>query len=119
MDITNTIRKYVECASSGAITEPTDGSWIGALAIWQGSSEPINGSWLQTVCLNFGIAAPVNGSWLQALANHYGEYEPVNGSWSNAVLVGCTGGKPVVPFIWNLDTVQWQLEDRVWDTGIA
>ena len=74
MDITNTIRKYVECASSGAITEPTDGSWIGALAIWQGSSEPINGSWLQTVCLNFGIAAPVNGSWLQALANHYGEY---------------------------------------------
>ena len=119
MDITNTIRKYVECASSGAITSPTDGSWIGALAIWQGSSEPVGGSWLQTVCLNFGIAAPVNGSWLQALANHYGEYEPVNGSWSNAVLVGCEGGGGVIPFIWDQDTNNWESEDRVWNTGIA
>ena len=42
MDITNNIRKYAECASGGAILEPTGGSWISALAIWQGSTEPLN-----------------------------------------------------------------------------
>ena len=118
MDITNTIRKYAECASSGAITEPTGGSWISALAIWQGSTEPLNASWLQRVCNNFGITQPVDGSWLIALANYYGETEPINGTWSNAVLVGCTGGPPpTVPFIWDQNTNLWENEARIWEIG--
>ena len=68
MDITNSIRLYAECISGGAITEPTGGSWISAIAIWQGSTEPLNASWLQRHCNNLGITQPVNGSWLIALS---------------------------------------------------
>ena len=120
MDITNSMRKYVECASSGAITEPTGGSWISALAIYQGSTEPLNASWLQRVCDNFGITQPVDGSWLIALANHYGRFAPVNGSWSYAIQVGCEAGPPgpIVPK-WNTTTSEWQDEEMAWGIAIA
>ena len=115
MDITNTIRKYAECISSGAITEPTGGSWISAIAIWQGSTEPLNGSWLQRHCDNLGITAPVNGSFLIALANYYNEFAPINGSWSYAVEVGCAGGPPPVSLIWNTTLTNWELETTLWN----
>ena len=118
MDITNSIRKYVECATSGTVTEPTGGSWISALAIYQGSTTPLNASWLQRVCDNFGITQPVDGSWLIALANYYGQFTPVNGSWSYAVQVGCEAGPPApVDLIWNNVSTQWQLEETVWATA--
>lgn len=120
MDITNTIRKYAECASGGAITEPTGGSWISALAIWQGSTEPLNSSWLQTVCDNYGITQPVDGSWLIALANYYGVFAPVNGSWSYAVQTGCEAGPPApVELIWDQTSTEWQNEETAWAIGVA
>ncbi len=115
MDITNTIRKYAECISSGAITEPTGGSWISAICIWQGSTEPLNASWLQRHCDNLGITAPVNGSWLIALAYHYNEFAPINGSWSYAVEVGCAGGPPPGSLIWNTTAVNWEAETTNWN----
>ncbi len=114
MDITNTIRLYAECISSGAITEPTGGSWMSAICIWQGSTEPINGSWLQRHCENLGITEPLNSSWLIALANYYGETLPINGTWANAILVGC--GAVPTDLIWNLTTTEWQLETTEWAT---
>ena len=113
MNITNTLRLYAECVSGGAITEPPGGSWISALAIWQGSTEPINGSWLQTVCVNLGITQPVNGSWLIALSYYYGQFEPVNGTWTNAILIGC--GLVPVDLVWNTTTTNWEAEATLWN----
>ena len=115
MDISNSIRLYAECISSDAITEPTGGSWISAIAIWQGSTEPLNASWLQRHCDNLGITAPVNGSWLIALSYYYNQFEPVNGTWANAILIGC--GAVPTDLIWNLTTTEWQLETADWGTG--
>jgi hypothetical protein len=117
MDITNSIRLYAECISGGAITEPTGGSWISAIAIWQGSTEPLNASWLQRHCDNLGITEPVNGSWLIALSYYYNEFLPINGTWANAILVGC--GAVPTDLIWNLTTTEWQLETSDWATGTA
>ncbi len=49
MDITNTIRLYAECISGGAITEPTGGSWMSAICIWQGTPTPLNSSYLHSL----------------------------------------------------------------------
>ena len=117
MDITNTYRLYAECVSGGAITEPTGGSWISAICIWQGSTEPLNASWLQRHCDNLGITAPLNSSWLIALANYYGETAPINGTWANAILVGC--GAVPTDLIWNLTTTEWQDETTNWKTATA
>ena len=118
MDITNTIRKYVECASSGAITEPTGGSWISALAIWQGSTEPLEGSWLIRVCDNFGITQPQDGSWLIALSFYYERFTPTNGSWSYSIQLGCEAGPPApVILIWDQTDTEWQLEEAVWQVA--
>ncbi len=117
MDITNSIRLYAECISGGAITEPTGGSWISAIAIWQGSTEPLNASWLQRHCNNLGITQPVNGSWLIALSFYYNEFEPINGTWANAILIGC--GAVPTDLIWNLTTTEWQLETSDWATGVT
>ena len=117
MDITNTIRLYAECISGGAITEPTGGTWMSAICIWQGSTEPLNVSWLQRHCDNLGITQPLNGSWLIALANYYGETQPINGTWANAILVGC--GAVPTDLIWNLTTTEWQSETAEWATAIA
>ena len=115
MDITNTIRLYAQCASGGAITEPTGGSWISALAIWQGSTEPLNASWLQRVCDNFGITDPVEGSWLIALSYYYGQFQPINGTWTEAILIGCGGTPPPSDLIWNLVATEWQNETTAWN----
>jgi|TARA_B110000908_G_C10032736_1_gene348171 hypothetical protein len=115
MDITNNIRKYAECVSGGAILEPTGGSWISALAIWQGSTEPLNASWLQRVCDNFGITEPVNGSWLIALSFYYNEFEPINGSWTNSILIGCNNGPVPINLIWNTTAVNWEAETTLWN----
>ena len=117
MDITNSIRLYAECISGGAITEPTGGSWISAIAIWQGSTEPLNASWLQRHCDNLGITQPVEGSWLIALSYYYNEFLPINGTWANAILIGC--GAVPTDLIWNLTTTEWQLETSDWATGSA
>ena len=117
MDITNTIRLYAECISGGAITEPTGGSWMAAICIWQGTPTPLNSSYLQRHCDNLGITQPVNGSFIIALANHYNETQPINGTWANAVLVGC--GAVPSELIWNLDTTEWQDETATWLTAAA
>ena len=117
MDITNTIRLYAECISGGAITEPTGGSWMSAICVWQGTPTPLNSSYLQRHCDNLGITQPVNGSFIIALANHYGESQPINGTWANAVLVGC--GAVPSELIWNLDTTEWQDEVSPWKTAAA
>lgn len=120
MDITNSIRKYVECASSGAITEPTGGSWISALAIWQGSTEPLHGSWLQRVCDNYGITQPVDGSWLIALSFYYQRFTPTNGSWSYSIQLGCEAGPPAPSIlIWDQTDTEWQLEEAAWAIATA
>jgi hypothetical protein len=117
MDITNSIRKYAECLSNGAITEPTGGSWMSAICIWQGTPTPLNSSYLQRHCDNLGITAPLHGSWMIALCNHYGITQPLNGTWAYA-LQDYACNVPVVPFIWDQDTFNWEAEVRVWDTGV-
>ena len=119
MDITNTWRLYAECISSGAITEPTGGSWISAICIYEGSTEPLNASWLQRHCDNLGIAGPLHGSWLIALADHYGETEPINGTWAYAILVGCGAIPPPTDLIWDLTITEWQDETTDWATATA
>ena len=116
MDITNSIRLYAECISAGAITEPTGGSWISAIAIWEGSTEPLNASWLQRHCDNLGITQPVEGSWLIALSYYYNEFLPINGTWANAILIGCNNGPtPPTDLIWNTTAVNWEVETTLWN----
>lgn len=117
MNESPTLRLYAECISSGAITEPNGGTWMSAIALWQGSTEPLNGTWLQRHCDNLGITEPQFGSWLIALSYHYGETEPINGTWANAILVGC--GAVPTDLIWNLTTTEWQLETSDWKTAVA
>tara|TARA_R110000796_G_scaffold52639_2_gene123997 strand:+ start:136 stop:1215 length:1080 start_codon:yes stop_codon:yes gene_type:complete len=120
MDISNNIRKYAECISSGAITEPTGGSWISAIAIWQGSTEPLNVSWLQRHCDNLGITQPVDGSWLIALSFYYQKFTPTNGSWTYSIQLGCEAGPPApVDLIWDQTTSEWQAEEAAWAIGVA
>jgi hypothetical protein len=115
MDILNVTRDYAQCISSGAITQPTGGTWVSAAAIYFGATEPINGSWLQALCVAQGITAPVNGSWVIALANFYGLTQPLNGSWWYAIADDACNGTPTPPpFIWNFNTNNWEAETRVW-----
>ncbi len=113
MDIKSVTKDYVECASGGAVTAPNNGSWISAYAIYLGATTIENGSWLQTLCEQLGITAPVNSSWVIALANHYGITQPVNGSWWYAIADNQCN-PPVAPFIWNLNTTNWEAETRTW-----
>ena len=117
MNITNTYRLYAECVSGGAITEPTGGTWISAICIWEGTPTPLNASWLQRHCDNLGITEPLNSSWLIALANYYGETQPINGTWANAILIGC--GAVPTDLIWNLTTTEWQDETADWKTAVV
>jgi len=115
MDIKSVTKDYVECASGGTVTAPYNGSWISAYAIALGATEIENGSWLQTLCEQLGITQPVNSSWVIALANYYGITQPVNGSWWYAIADdACNGTIPTPPFIWNLDTLVWENETRLW-----
>ena len=116
MDILNATKDYAECISSGAVTTPTGGTWVSAAALYLGATAPINGSWLQALCVAEGVTAPVNGSWVIALANHYGVTQPKNNSWWYAIADdACNGAPPTPPpFIWNLNTRNWEAETRVW-----
>ena len=112
MDIKSVTKDYVECASGGAVTTPTNGSWISAYALYLGATTIVNGSWLQTLCAQLSITTPVNGSWVIALAAHYGITEPKNGTWWYAIADhACNGG---VPFVWNTNTNNWEAETRTW-----
>jgi len=120
MDIKSVTKDYVECASGGSVTAPNNGSWISAYAIALGATEIENGSWLQTLCEQLGITQPVNSSWVIALANYYGISQPVNGSWWYAIADdACNGIQPPPPFIWNLDTLVWENEVRLWAAAPA
>lgn len=112
----NVIQSYVECASGGAVTEPVNGNWLQAYCEYLGITEPSNSSWLQALCENFGISQPLYGSWTIALANYYGVTTPEPyGTWWNAIQEDvCGGGPPVVPFIWNQNTTNWETETRTW-----
>ena len=93
MDILNVTKDYANCRSGGAVTEPTGGTWVSAIALYLGATGPVNGSWLQSLCQQEGVTQPVNDSWVQALANSYGLTEPVNGSWWFAIADHqCNGG---------------------------
>jgi len=100
-------------ASSGAVTEPSNGSFVQALAEYLGLTEPSNDSWIQAIAEYYGITAPVNDSWIQALAIDAGATEPVNGSWLWALAINAA--PPVVPFVWDTNTTLWESESRTWD----
>ena len=112
-DITNVIQQYVYNQTSGAVTEPVNGSWIQAYCEYLGITEPVNASWLQALCGYFGITEPLYGSWVIALANHYGITAPENGTWWWAL--ADAGGAPVVPMQWDLNTNLWEAETRTWN----
>jgi hypothetical protein len=112
-DITSAIQQYVYNETSGAVTEPVNGSWLQAYCNYLGITQPSNGSWLQALCEYFGITEPLHGSWVIALANYYGITVPVNGTWWWALAEG--GTPPVVDWIWNLVLSQWENETRIWN----
>lgn len=104
---------YVDNQTSGAVTEPYNGSWIAAYCIYLGVTEPSGGTWIQALCENFGITQPLYGSWTIALANHYGITQPENGTWWYAIAYAGAGPTPP-PFIWEFNTNNWEAETRVW-----
>ncbi len=115
MDILSVTKDYVECASSGAVTAPNNGSWISAYAIHLGATTIVNGSWLQTLCYQLGVTSPVNSSWVIALANYYGITQPVNGSWWYAIADNACNGTPPVGLVWSTTNTEWQLETSTWN----
>ena len=117
MDINSVTRDYAQCISSGAITEPTGGTWVSAAAIYLGQTTPVNNSWLQALCIANGITSPVYGSWVIALADDLGITQPLNGSWWYAIANEACNGAPPTPtdLIWNLTDTNWDLEEELWD----
>lgn len=113
-DITNAVQQYVYNQSNGAVTEPSNGSWIQAYCEYLGVTEPLNSSWLQALCNHFGITSPIYGSWVIALANYYGISNPINGTWWWA-LAEVGAAPPVVSFVWELNTNNWEAETRTWN----
>ena len=106
-------QQYVYNASSGAVTEPTGGSWLAAYAIYLGATEP-NGTWLQTICEQLGVTQPVNGSWVQALANYYGITNTIGyGNWWLA-LADISGPTPPTHEIWGTSLAVWGTETDTW-----
>lgn len=113
MDINNVIKDYVQCVTNNAVTLPNGGTWISALCIYYNITEPVNGSWMVAYCNSIGITTPINGSWTIALANSLGITQAKNGTWWYAIAdEACNGAPPVVPFIWNLNTNNWEAETR-------
>ena len=115
MIIQSVIQTYVYNQTMGAVTEPVNGNWLQAYCEYLGVTEPVNASWLQALCIYFGITAPLYGSWTIALADYYGITQPENGTWWYAISQ-VSGAPPVVSFIWNLNTTNWESETRIWDT---
>ena len=117
MDIKSVTKDYVECASGGAVTTPTNGSWISAYALYLGATTIVNGSWLQTLCYQLGVTQPVNSSWVIALANYYSIGAPENGSWWYAIADNaCNGGAPANPCTWGGNQNNFGVETRVWSS---
>ena len=106
-------QQYVYNQTSGAVTEPINGSWLAAYANYLGITEPSGGTWIQAICENKGITAPVYGSWTIALADYYGITNPENGTWWYA-LANVGAGPTPPPFIWESNTNNWEAETRVW-----
>jgi len=104
---------YVDNQTSGAVTEPLNGSWIAAYCNYLGITEP-SGTWIQALCEYFGITQPLYGSWTIALANYYGITQPENGTWWYAIAYASV--TPTVPFTWVGDTNNWEAETRNWET---
>lgn len=112
-DITSAVQQYVFNQTSGAVTEPVNGSYLQAYCEYLGITAPVNASWLQALCNHFGITAPLYGSWIIALANYYGITTPVNGTWWWAI--ADASAPPAPSLIWNTTTTQWQLETTLWN----
>lgn len=75
-------KEFVFRASNGLVTEPKNGSWLGALVDFFGYGDDLyGGSYIQTICFHYGITEPENVSWHQALCNYFGIFEPINNSW--------------------------------------
>ena len=105
---------YAQTQSNGAVTEPVNGSWIAAYAVYLGQTTPVNNSWLQAVCAGLNITQPVNGSWIIALANHYGITEPDNGNtWWKAL---SEAAPPSVQLIWETANNNWEAESSLWNS---
>ena len=113
MTIDDAQRVYAYNATNGLVTQPVNGSWLQAVALYLGITQPVNGSWLQAICIYHSVLSPVNGSWLQALCNFYGEYIPINDSWWWTLAIDNTN--PLSPFVWDLNTVLWENELRTWN----
>lgn len=111
-DFSSAIQEYVRVVSSDAVTYPTGGSWLSALCIYNGVTQPVGGSWLIAWCNYLGITEPLDGAWVIALANYHGISYPDGGTWWMALALNAS--PPGVPFEWDLNTNQWQLEGRTW-----
>lgn len=112
--ISSAIAQYVFTQTEGAVTEPIGGSYIQAYCEFLGIAAPLHNSWLIALCNHFGITAPVNASWTIALANFYGITSPTGGTFWMALAFAAP---PVTTFIWDENTVLWNLESRVWNIG--
>ena len=110
-NMTSAVQEYVYVQSSGAVTEPTGGSWIAAYCLYLGVTTPSNGSWLQALCEYRGITSPSNGSWVQALAESYGITLPLNGSWWMAL---ADGAAPALGCEWGQATATFGQDTRLW-----
>lgn len=116
MDINSVTRDYAQCISSGAITEPTGGTWVSAAAIYLGQTTPVNNSWLQALCYALGVTQPVNSSWVIALATYYGIGAPENGSWWYAIADEACNGVPAASCTWGGNQNTYSTETRVWSS---
>lgn len=101
-------QQFVFRASNGAVTEPYNGSWLGALVNYFGYGDDLyGGSYIQTICFHYGITEPVNVSWYQALAEYFGFTEPINNSWKYT-LAFIEAGLPVSETNWEDVEFNWE-----------
>ena len=112
MDLINNSweQTFVFKASNGAVTEPYNGSWLGALVNYFGYGDDLyGGSYIQTICFHYGITEPVNVSWYQALCYHFGLFEPINASWKYTLAF--IDATPVIP----VSDTNWEDVDFNWE----
>ena len=113
-DIVSWEKEFVFKASNGAVVEPYNGSWLGALVNYFGYGDNLYGaSYIQTICFHYGITEPVNVSWYQALCEYFGLFEPINGSWKYT-LAFIDGVAPVGDTNWEDADFMWELAED-WD----
>jgi hypothetical protein len=115
MDLINNSweQTFVFKASNGAVTEPKNGSWLGALVDYFGYSDDLYGaSYIQTICFHYGITEPVNVSWYQALCEYFGFTSPINNSWKYT-LAFIDAAEPVSEQNWEDVEFNWE-ESEDW-----